>query len=130
MRSNVCFAQTVIRDLRHYDRGKEQDLIGELEHRLEKNPLIGFECVEGIPSVRALNHLFERPLSAPYIPTLGFHYVFLPLADFIAAHDVDEVFVFRVGKPVTNGIVRLSPREQREIIEEVIGIHQAAAVVG
>lgn len=122
MRTNICFAQGVIDSLKLYPSGTE--IIRQLELVLEKTPLIGFECLKNLPSIRGLNYLPEQRPGSSYIPTLGFRYVFLPLADFIAGRDEDEILVFDVGEPLPNVASELSAWEANEVVREIVGIYQ------
>jgi hypothetical protein len=125
--TNVCVAPTVIRDLQYYGDGDH--IIRELEERLGRNPLIGFECFDGFPGMRALNHLPNRSNGLPYIPTLGLHYVFLPAADLVASEERDEVLVFRVGQPIAYTRVTLSPEEAAMMLREIVEIYHLVRVV-
>ena len=91
MRTVVWFAPNVIETMRYYKNGRNE--IRSMELLLECKPLLGREFVDGIPSIRALNKSFQDGL-----PVLTWQYVFAPLADFIPHAEMDEIFVFDVGR--------------------------------
>jgi len=86
-----------------------------------------------------MNFLPDLPKDLPYVPTLSCHYAYLPLPDFDSLFEVDEAFVFRIGRPflettaheTLRGIeskfpkapVKPSSSEVQKYIREIISIY-------